>query len=241
MKTLAVIIPRYVHTPEVNKLTNETIDRLFEFKDERFGQTITVVDNGSTIPFEERQEVNYIKWDENLGVAPAWNRGWQENPRASFYCWLNADCFVTKGWAYPLVVAAEQMDVISMPYTNGEKSDGIGITGWCFLTRKDIAEKIGFFDETFVPAQYEDTDWFHRAIYTHRIALVNLPTSNVLHERRKGGTETLPNFETRWKYLHMANRCRYAWKHGVDVNDSPPFWKQPLPDVEIENINASQL
>lgn len=241
MKTLAVIIPRYVHNPEVNALTERTIDKLVEHADHRFAQTITVVDNGSTIPWQERSNVDYYRWEENKGIAPAWNHGWRMNPRADFYCWLNADCEVTPGWSYPLVVVAEQMPVISMPYTNGEKNDGVGITGWCFLTSRETADKIGPFDEAFVPAQYEDTDWFHRAIYQHRIALVNLPTSNVLHERKKGGTKNLPNFETRWQYLHMANRMRYAWKWGVDPNDTPPFWKSPLPDVEIEDNNASQL
>jgi GT2 family glycosyltransferase len=172
-------------------------------------------------------------------VAPAWNTGWKANPRADFYCWINADCEVTSGWSFPLVANAEQMPVIAMPFTNGVKSDGIGITGWCFVASRETAEKIGYFDETFVPAQYEDTDWFHRAIYQHQIALVNLPVSNVIHERQRGGSRELPNFNTRWKYLHMSNRFRYAWKHGVDPNDSPPFWKSPLPDVELEENNAS--
>jgi len=238
MKTLAVIMPRYAHTPEVDLLTNQAIEKLFEHQDQRFGQTITVIDNGSQIPWKERSGVNYFPWTENKGVAPAWNEGWKRNPQADFYCWLNSDCMVTPGWAYPLVVAAEQMPVIAMPYTNGVKSDGFGIVGWCFLTSRQTAEKIGYFDETFAPAQYEDTDWFHRAIYEHHIALVNLPSSNVIHDRQKGGTKTLPNFETRWNYLHWSNRFRYAWKHGVDPNDIPPFWKSPLPDVELEENNA---
>lgn len=241
MKTVAVIMPRYANTKAISDLTNHCIDKLIEHKDDRFGQTITVVDNGSSIPWEPRSGIDYFSFGENKGVAPAWNKGWQENPRADFLCWINSDCEVTPGWAYPLVVASEQLPIIAMPYTNGEKSDGIGVVGWCFMTSRQTAEKIGPFDELFAPAQYEDTDWFHRAIYQHHVALVNLPTSNVIHQRRQGGTETLPNFETRWQYLHMANRFRYAWKHGVDPNSSPPFWKQPLPEVVIEDINASQL
>lgn len=235
MKTLAVIMPRFAHTPQVHEITERCIQAVLSHPDPRFHTTLTVVDDGSTIPFKEREGVKLIDHVVNKGIAVGWNDGWKANPQADFYCWLNADCEVTKGWSFPLVATAEDLPVIAMPYTNGEKSDGVGITGWCFLTSRQMAEKIGHFDETFVPAQYEDTDWFHRAIYHHQIALVNVPSSNVLHTRKEGGTKQLDRFN----YLHLANRFRYAWKHGVDPNDTPPFWKQPLPEVVIEDLHAN--
>lgn len=230
VKTLAVIMPRYCNNPTTDQIINKCISAVLTHSDHRFQTTLTVVDDGSSVPFTPRENVKLIEHGRNRGIAVGWNTGWKANPDADFLCWLNADCEVTPGWSFPLVAAAEQLGLIAMPYTNGEKSDGLGITGWCFLTSKDTAEKIGPFDETFVPARYEDTDWFHRAIYYHQIPLANVPTSNVLHTRMEGGTKEI----NRMDLLHMANRFRYSWKHNVDPNGMPPFWKSPLPEVEIE-------
>lgn len=229
-KTLAVIMPRFSNDKETHELTEHCISAILRHQDQRFNTTLTVVDDGSSIPPIDRPEIKLVKHGRNRGIAVGWNTGWKANPDADFYCWINADCEVTEGWSYPLVVAAEQLDIIAMPYTNGEKVYGNGISGWCFLTSKKCAETIGPFDETFIPAQYEDVDWMHRAIYYHKIPIANVVGSNVLHKGKEGGTKAIPRFDM----LHMANRYRYAWKHGTNPKDSPPFWKEPIPDVTLE-------
>jgi GT2 family glycosyltransferase len=228
-------MPLYNHDDATLNTTKRCIQALLDHQDERFHTRLTVVDDGSPLTLDGSPVFQSIAHTHNRGIAVGWNSGWRANPKSDFYCWINSDCEVTPGWAFPLIAAVEQLHCIAMPYTNGEKSDGIGITGWCFLTSREIAETIGPFDETFVPAQYEDTDWFHRAIYQHRIPLVNVPISNVLHVRQQGGTKALQRFH----YLHMANRFRYAWKHGVDPALSPPFWNQPLPDVDVEDAREA--
>jgi GT2 family glycosyltransferase len=233
MKTLSVIMPRYANTPEIADTTDKSLTALLANRDERFTTTITVVDDGSKIKMEPREGIRIIEHGQNRGIAVGWNTGWKANPMADFYCWINADCIVTPNWSFPLVVAAEQMDCISFPYTNGKKWNKHGISGWCFLTSRQNAERIGPFDETFVPAQYEDTDWFHRAVYEQKIALVNLPSSNVLHLGSKGGVSQVDRFQ----WLHLANRYRYCWKHNVNPEGSPPFYKAPLPDVDLEDVD----
>jgi len=230
MKTLAVIVPTYIPDSETLLVAERCLDQLLVHQDDRFEMVVRVVDDGSPHPVARRAAMRYAEHGRNRGIAVAWNTGWRAEPTADFYCWLNVDCEVTKEWAFPLIAAAEQLGCISMPYTNGEKSDGIGITGWCFLTTRAVAERIGPFDETFVPARYEDTDWFHRAIFQHQIPLVNVSVAHVLHARAQGGTQAIPRMD----WLHQANRLRYAWKHNVDPTLPPPFWRQPLPDVEIE-------
>lgn len=230
MKTLAVIMPRYANDKETHELTEHCISAVLNYPDERFITTLTVVDDGSSIPPVKRPDIKLIEHGYNRGIAVGWNNGWRANPDADFYCWINADCEVTPGWSFPLIVAVEQCGIIAMPYTDGEKVYGNGITGWCFLTSKQLAETIGAFDETFVPAQYEDTDWFHRAIYYHKIPIANVPSSNVKHQGKMGGTKAVPRFDL----LHLANRYRYSWKHGTNPKDSPPFWKGPIPDIIIE-------
>ena len=233
MKKLGVIIPRYAHEVRIDKITDEAIRQVLKVAE--LDTHIYVIDNGSTIQFSNQSDkVRYTRWDINRGVAPAWNEGWRQATNADFLCWLNADVIVEVGWDKALCIAAEQLDCVAMPFTNGEKSDGVGITGWCFLTRRDIAARIGAFDESFAPAYYEDTDWFHRAIQEN-IPLVNVPMANVMHTRMKGGTETAPWFKNR-NLLHMANRYRYAWKHDVSVESPPAFWRHPLPDVEFDSV-----
>jgi GT2 family glycosyltransferase len=234
MKTLAVIMPRFANNKETHELTETCISALLHHIDERFITSLTVVDDGSRIPPVKRAGVSYIQHESNRGIACGWNTGWRANRDADFLCWINADCEVTANWAFPLVAAVEQMDIIAMPFTNNEKAHGNGIAGWCFLTRQDLANKIGPFDESFVPAQYEDTDWFHRAIYYHKIPIANVTSSNVLHTGKRGGTADVQRFNL----LHMANRYRYAWKHGTNPADSPPFWKNPIPDILIEETNG---
>lgn len=234
MKTLSVIMPRFAQDEETDALTNTCIQSLLDNRDDRFKTIITVVDDGSKYPYKG-PDVNFIQHSSNRGIAVAWNTGWRETDYADFFCWINSDCKVYPNWSYPLVVAAEQLQCIAMPYTNGKKARRHGLTGWCFLTTRTVAHKIGWFDESFVPAQYEDTDWFHRAIYYNKIPIVNVPISNVWHENRKGGTQFLERFE----WLHMANRFRYAWKHNVNPEGAPPMYRSPLPDVELEDIDAS--
>lgn len=230
MKTLAVIIPRFANNEATSKIIDLTVETVLKYPDTRFDTTVTVVDDGSQIPFVPRDGVKLVEHGYNRGIAVGWNTGWKANPQADFLCWLNGDCLVTPEWSFPLVASVEQLDIIAMPYTNGEKSDGIGVAGWCFMTSKHLAEKIGPFDETFVPARYEDTDWFHRAIYYHKIPLANVPSSNVIHERMQGGTKDIKRMD----YLHLANKMRYCWKHNVNPDEIPPFWRYPLPEVDIE-------
>jgi GT2 family glycosyltransferase len=229
MKRLSVIIPRFANTAPVHEITNQTIDTVLKNKSDKFDTEVVVVDDGSLIQLDRRDDIWLYRNEVNSGVAHSWNLGIKNRPNSDFYCFLNSDCLVEPGWDFPLVVAAEQMPVVAMPFTNGEQSDGVGVTGWCFLTSKQIFDRIGLFDESFSPAYYEDTDWFHRAINLD-IALVNVEGSNVRHTRGQGGTGWLK----RKDYLHLSNRFRYAWKHGVDPNDIPPFWKEPLPIISLD-------
>jgi GT2 family glycosyltransferase len=138
---------------------------------------------------------------------------------------------VEPGWDANLVAVATSGRFIAMPYTNGAKPYGLGISGWCFVLTTALANEIGRFDETFVPVQYEDTDFFHRAIYDHGVELVNVPSAHVTRASGRQSFQGAP-WANRANLLHMANRFRYAWKHNLDPNDVPPFWKTPLRDVE---------
>lgn len=207
---LSVIVARYDVTDEIRRQSEANIQRVKE---------------------QSRLPIEVIEVDNTTGkncIAAAWNTGWKR-ARGEFLCWLNSDCAVTARWDEPLCQVADSFPVIAMPYTDGQKSDGVGITGWCFVARTDTAERIGPFDEQFTPAYYEDTDWFQRAIDLG-IPLANVPASNVLHVRGRGGTVGLGTARDR---IFVANRDRYYTKHRLNPNLPPPFWSVPLIDIEV--------
>lgn len=228
---LSVIVPVWNNTPELARMTEDNLDTLNKLKS--VPTQLDIIDNGSPYPARSLPYGSmYIEWDSNRGIAPAWNYGASHSDQ-DVLCFLNTDCVVEEGWDSKLVEVALAGPYIAMPYTNGAKSDGIGITGWCFAISRDMFYHVGPFDETFVPAYYEDTDFFHRAIQKG-MELVNVPGANVLHER---GTSTreAPWYKNGRDILFMANRLRYAWKHGLDHNAPPHFWTKPLRDYDANS------
>lgn len=211
---LSVIIPVWDQTPERAALTTEVIERVWDAS--KLPVEVLVINNGSKYPSHYRASV-VVSWFPNKGIAPAFNEGARLSNKP-FLCFLNSDCLVEPGWDEPLVECAKAGFNVAMPWTNGEKSDGLGITGWCFVVSKHTFLRVGLFDETFVPAFYEDTDWFHR-VYSLGGQLWSVPQSRVHHTR--GADRDL---------LFLANRIRYAWKHKLDPNEPPHFWRQPLPN-----------
>jgi hypothetical protein len=257
---LAVIVPRYAMTPEVAEVTEANLRRIKEVA--QIPTTLVVIDNGSKIPLnpdlrKDRAVVGsknvivdvYVEWPENRGVAPAWNEGrwqsagaWQKTkrPLPDVFAFVTSTTTVEPGWDTRLCQVAMSGRYIAMPFTNGEKPyNGLGITGWCWAISRELADEVGLFDETFVPVQYEDTDFFHRAIYDHGVELVNVAGANV---RRTTGRQSVAGapWGNRFNLIHMANRFRYAWKHNLDPNDTPPFWKSPLRTIEVRDADSAQ-
>jgi GT2 family glycosyltransferase len=216
---LSIIIPIWNTTPDLQSMTYTNVERMIALTPDA---EVILIDNGSPFPvmdyvFKGQSPVYVESWPENRGLAPAWNAGVRK-ARGTTLCWMNNDVWVLPDWEKPLVEAA-QHGYIAFPWTNGEKNDGYGIAGWCFTASRETYQKIGPFDETFVPAFYEDTDWFHRATVLG-IELVSCPQSNVQHTRRTTASK-LDNMNL----LFLANKFRYSWKHEVPTNQAPPFWR----------------
>lgn len=221
---LSVIVPTFLMSQSVADLWARNRARLLEVAS--VPTELIVVDNGSAYPPAEIT----VAWPKNRGIAPAWNEG-RRHATGAVVAFVTCTTQVDPGWDAKLCAVAESGRFIAMPFTDGAQPYGIGVTGWCWAIRRALADEVGEFDETFVPAQYEDTDFFHRAIYQHQIELVNVAGATVTRPGGGGLTTRSGPFAERWFWLHFANRCRYGWKHNVDPNDVPPFWKQPLRTV----------
>lgn len=222
---LSVIVPVWNQTDEIAGIVENAIKRVWDVA--LLPTEVIVVDNNSAFS-RHYQTSAMTRWTTNKGIASAWNEG-VRLAHGDVLCFLNSDCFVEPGWDKALYACAIDGSYVAFPWTNGVKNEGVGVAGWCWVVSRKTFDSVGSFDETFVPCYYEDTDWFHRA-QEAGCMLWSVPDAGVLHTR---GGSTNAMGEQRRAWLHWSNRFRYAYKHGVDPADSPPFWQQPLPDWQL--------
>jgi GT2 family glycosyltransferase/glycosyltransferase involved in cell wall biosynthesis len=89
--------------------------------------------------------------------------------------------------------------------------------GACLLVRRELWEKIGGFDERFIPAYYEDTD-LAMAIRSHGYKVMYEPASRIIHV--EGGTNgTGQNSES--TRLQDINRVKFAEKWSDELAHRP--------------------
>jgi len=148
---------------------------------------VIVINNGSTDGtgdlIADRQDIKVIHNAANLGCAAAWNQG----VRAAGKDWivlLNNDVILSPDWLEGLIAAAEKgpFEIISPANREGEYNYNIeeyskefvqkmaGVTrtgtasGICFMVKRSVFDTIGYFDEHFRIGQFEDKDFFKRAL-----------------------------------------------------------------------------
>ena len=221
---LSIIIPAWNQTEDARKLTMDNIYTSLDVA--TLATEIVFIDNGSKYPTGAPGDQNFL-WKMNRGIAPAWNHGIKK-AKGDLLAFLTTSTTPTKGWDVALAEAA-LMGNIAFPWTDegdGFKKhrEGTGIAGWCFMLSRETQKEVGLFDETFVPAWYEDTDYFHRALQVD-VPLVSVPAAKVIHKPNNSSQHVFNR-----GLLFLSQRLRYSWKHGLDPNQSPPFWQTPLPE-----------
>jgi GT2 family glycosyltransferase len=96
----------------------------------------------------------HLKFPSNLGVPVSWNLGIKSVPMSDY--WLIANFDIEWG-GDSLKLFAEQSSADKLLLSNGSPE-------WCaFSIGSKVVEKVGLFDESFVPAYFEDTDYRRRA------------------------------------------------------------------------------
>jgi len=151
------------------------------------GARILLIDNASSDGTGEYlaccQGVDVISNQENLGCSGAWNQGMKESS-SEWTVFLNNDVILSPGWLEGLLAFArqERCDVVSPAIREGEYNYDIipyskefvatmaGVSrigaaeGICFMVHRRVFDAIGGFDENFRIGQFEDTDFFRRAV-----------------------------------------------------------------------------
>ncbi len=123
----------------------------------------------------------------NEGFPRGTNKG-MELSRAPYVCLLNNDIIVTEGWLEEMIKAAESDPSVGIvnPSSNnfglrfgkgttlqefaqgfrkhsGEWVEMNACVGFCMLIKREVVERIGFLDDKYGYAYFEDTDYSRRA------------------------------------------------------------------------------
>jgi len=144
---------------------------------------LTLVDNGSADGTPEylrglhAADVihNLVLLPENMGISPAYNLGW-ELCDAPYYMKIDNDVvFLRDDWLQTLVRCADaHPDAAMLGFGVSSRrivyaQDGrnvlyhVGHVGGCVLIRRDVHEKLGFWNEDYGPYGEEDSDFGLRA------------------------------------------------------------------------------
>jgi glycosyltransferase involved in cell wall biosynthesis len=222
---LSIVVPLWNVTVELAEMTARHLARVREVA--QMDVQIVVVDNGSPHRVPTDADVT-IEWSENRGIAAAWNAG-ADAASGDVLCFFNNDVWVEPGWDVALHQAAHDGRRIVFPYTDhgdgaSVRPDTAGVAGWCFALSRAVWQEVGRFDESFGPAFFEDTDYFHRA-WERGIDLNPVPVARVRHVRR-----TTASRQPHVEWLFQAHRLKYGWKHGVDPTKPPPFYLREIVD-----------
>ncbi len=172
--------------PVLNHLhyTKQCLETLFAHAESPL--QVIVVNNGSSDGTAEylasQPELTVISNENNRGCAAAWNQGVLAG-ESPWVVILNNDVLLPKGWLEGLLSYARESgaDIVSPAmrggpcdydveaYAAGYMQAMAGVSrkgeahGVCFMVKRSVFEKIGYFDENFRIGQYEDADFFRRA------------------------------------------------------------------------------
>lgn len=207
---LAIICP-VVNCLEYTKQFIESIKTKLKYK-------IIIIDNASTdgttgylISISKKYPIRVIKSSYNMGVSAAWNLGIRtaiEEYHSNYFLIPNNDIILYSKTIDTLINTIQKKDVVLATSFNINTGDGLPrnvddtntlikekITEEpdfsCFMIKKETIEKIGYFDERYYPAYFEDNDYHYR-IKVAGLKAVKTTNSVYFHF----GSMTIKNNET---------------------------------------------
>ena len=228
---LAIIIP-VLNCLDYTKAMLPTIKTKHPYK-------LILIDNGSTDgtwKFFVKQQKNYnvfaARFIDNYGVSAAWNYGIRkaiDTYNSQYFFIPNNDVLLHPETIDVLIDTLAFPDVVLSTATNisgrvASPEDVLGLKRpskkklkpapdfSCFMLSKEAIDKVGYFDERFFPAYFEDND------YHYRIKLAGLKASKTNQSLYfHYGSRTIKNNEevrNKSNLGYIANRNYYKEKWG---------------------------
>jgi len=184
-KLISVIVPVYILDTQLYDLTKRTLEGLRQYNN----LDIIIVDNNSFLDYsEEWMEASdtYIHNSVNYGNGEAWNQGYRLSK--GDYVWFcdNDLNFINSNTSSELVKTLDNNDVgVAFPLSkNSDQKDyNSQLSGFCWMTRRDVIEKIGLISLDYGIANFEDTDFYMRCIESGYKLRVNERTKVEHHSR----------------------------------------------------------
>ncbi len=172
---------------------------------------------------------------KNVGFGPGNNQG-IAIASGEYVFLLNNDTFVTKNWLKKIVKVAEsypEVGIVGPHFPTIDTPDiiyGAGyiddagraynlfnindsyteqISGGAFLIKREVIDKIGFFDKGFAPIYFEETDYCGRARKAG-FKILFTPKSKILHNE----SASTKKQTSKWRFVTInKNRQRYMLIH----------------------------
>jgi GT2 family glycosyltransferase len=220
---IPVIIVPVLNRPELLYRMIRSIDVVFD--------RLLVIDNGDVADREYLEaldsSVRVIAPGHNLGVAASWNLGMKATPEAPWWFITGFDMEYTPGDLAQLVAEMESSPKPRTVHLRGYSS---------FALNRATLERVGYFDENFHPAYFEDNDHAYRC-YQEGLEVVHLINSSK-HE----GSATIFGDQSYRDQNHKTfekNKAYYIAKWGGGPEQE--FWKKPFgvdgePPISPERI-----
>lgn len=220
----SVIVLLYNRTPELVSMARDCVASV---KNSSEDYELIIVDNGSTVRYDWASQCNtYIRFEQNMGCSRGWNAGLLLS-KGKYKVVLGDDTIVHKGYLEALREATDmggvgQIHVEHLPHGQGIVENYKWPSGACFMLTQEIIDKVGYFDQdTYFPANYEDTDYWLR-VYKAGFKMFRNYGFSIQH--REGQTLHAPDIS-----MHTNdNMRRFIKKWGRDYSNVF-FGDEPMP------------
>lgn len=236
MKKVLIIIINYNGINDTLICINSLKKTLGKFK-------VCIVDNGSKnkeyLKLKKLKSIYFIKNKKNKGFAGANNQAIKKHKNFDYYLLLNNDtkiiendwlnklvCFCDKnkkiGICGPKLLNSDgsiqklcgKLKPLGMIPIKGNKIEEVDwVSGAAFLIKKEVINKIGFLDEIYNPAYYEETDFCLRAKKAG-FKIFYYPQSKLIHYQ--GNTTNKEKNKLNW--IKQRNKLLFIKKNF------PPKW-----------------
>lgn len=217
-KTYSVILTSRIHREAHLDTVRTCIMNIRYFSDLDDVEFI-VSDDASEFGADELREHAdiYIRRKTPLGCAWGWNQGLKV-ANGEYLIVISDDVFVGEGWIKGMRDALDKFPramVSSLGLTNvfdqkGIQESRVWFPGWIFMFRRETLDKVGYFDQQFMPFNYEDVDYWTRV---YKAGYTTARNFDIKVQHKEG--QVIHNVEGNGE-IDKANRERYLKKWGFD-------------------------
>lgn len=176
-------------------------------------ERVVIVDNGDVVPDITNGNVRVIRPGHNLGVSASWNLIIKSTPVSPWWLFTNSD----------IEFAPDDLARVAN-YMNGGGQAAVLGTYSVLAISKEVIERVGWFDENFAPAYFEDNDYDYRCRLAG-VEVVALPCAYV--HQISSTIKSSPSYKLQNDLgTYPANKSYYTEKWGglpMDEKFQTPF------------------